>query len=339
MSVGYVLNVVWKAYPCKLLVPSWGGMSKRFENGLQHLIRKGNHPFIGFLRLVKKKMTDEMIDQLKFDLAHPPSTFGYEQGSWTLPLIQQYIKRTFGVEYSHNRLCELLHAWKFSVKKPRHKSKRSNPEVQKRFLEVEFPQLILNAQKEAQERGLKFETWFPDEAGIRRIGTLHGAWYPTGNYTPEVLDTDGRFESIKLMGMVNPLSGAFALKIIPGKITTKVYAQFLIDFARRKNDTLLVIVHDNAPWHGKIKLPLLLKEAGIENIILCPLPSYSPELNPCEKLWKWLRERVTHNRPCHSLSDLALSVWKFYRYIYNRREEAKRRFKTEQNIFAFCESV
>ena len=33
-------------------------------------------------------------------------------------------------------------------------------------------------------------------------------------------------------------------------------------------------------------------------LILFPLPAYSPDLNPIENLWRWMREEVTHNH-CH----------------------------------------
>jgi transposase len=34
------------------------------------------------------------------------------------------------------------------------------------------------------------------------------------------------------------------------------------------------------------------------------LPSYSPELNPVEKLWQWLRKEVTHNALFHKREDM-----------------------------------
>lgn len=100
-------------------------------------------------------------------------------------------------------------------------------------------------------------------------------------------------------------------------------------------DKVLVIVHDNAPWHGVKKLPKLLLERGIENIIIVRLPKYSPKMNPCEKLWNWMRETVTHCRYYNNLKELTDSVWRFYRRAYNRPNLAKIRFKTEKPLFNF----
>ncbi len=94
-----------------------------------------------------------------------------------------------------------------------------------------------------------------------------------------------------------------------------------------------MIVHDNAPWHGVKRLPQLLLEKGVHNILILRLPKYSPEMNPCERLWKWMREDVTHCRYYESLGDLSESVWKFYRKAYHQKEKAILRFKPEKPLF------
>jgi len=52
-----------------------------------------------------------------------------------------------------------------------------------------------------------------------------------------------------------------------------------------------VLVLDRAGWHkigGRLRLP--------HNISLLPLPSYSPELNPVENIWQFLRQNQLSNR-------------------------------------------
>jgi hypothetical protein len=46
-----------------------------------------------------------------------------------------------------------------------------------------------------------------------------------------------------------------------------------------------VLVLDGAGWHDKRALNVP------ENLTLLPLPAYSPELNPVERVWLYLRER------------------------------------------------
>ncbi|MEO6807485.1 MAG: transposase, partial [Isosphaeraceae bacterium] len=52
----------------------------------------------------------------------------------------------------------------------------------------------------------------------------------------------------------------------------------------------VVVIWDGAPWHRAKMVADAATEAGIE---IVPLPGYSPDLNPIEGLWKWMREEVT----------------------------------------------
>jgi transposase len=61
---------------------------------------------------------------------------------------------------------------------------------------------------------------------------------------------------------------------------------FLAHFAQElAPDTHAIMVLDQAGWHGAraLRVP--------DNVTLVPLPSYSPELNPVERVWLYLRER------------------------------------------------
>ena len=55
-----------------------------------------------------------------------------------------------------------------------------------------------------------------------------------------------------------------------------------------------VIVLDNATFHKKTVLPDLAKGYGCEVLFL---PPYSPDLNPIEKKWAWLKKRLRNILP------------------------------------------
>lgn len=63
-----------------------------------------------------------------------------------------------------------------------------------------------------------------------------------------------------------------------------------------KTDQRVVVIWDGAPWH---RAKLLHEKAQSLNIELIQLPGYSPDLNPIEGLWKWMREEVTQH-VCHN---------------------------------------
>lgn len=69
-----------------------------------------------------------------------------------------------------------------------------------------------------------------------------------------------------------------------------------VEFLQRVHDWLvpagrrIVVIWDNASWHTAGLVAETAEKLGIE---LWPLPSYSPDFNAIEALWKWMREEVT----------------------------------------------
>ncbi len=59
-----------------------------------------------------------------------------------------------------------------------------------------------------------------------------------------------------------------------------------------------VLLLDQAGWHlsGKLTLP--------DNITLMPLPPKSPELNPTENIWQFIRDNWLSNRVFRSYDDI-----------------------------------
>ena len=62
-----------------------------------------------------------------------------------------------------------------------------------------------------------------------------------------------------------------------------------------------VIIWDGAPCH---KAKLVQDAAAALGFTFLPLPGYSPDLNPIEGLWKWMREDVTQNHCYATMREL-----------------------------------
>jgi len=107
-----------------------------------------------------------------------------------------------------------------------------------------------------------------------------------------------KFPTVPLYGAVRPGTGdAFAL--VMTEIGTAAMQAFLDRFAaslpQRTHAALMV---DQAGWHTASAL------AVPQNISLVFLPPYSPELNPVERVWLYLRERFLSLRLFADLDDI-----------------------------------
>ena len=149
----------------------------------------------------------------------------------------------------------------------------------------------------ASAAGKPIEIWFQDEARVGQKGTIEYVWGPVGSRPPAVRDT--RHDSAYLFGAICHARGVGAAVIMPAA-NTEAMNQHLKEIATQVSpDAHAVVVCDGAGWHqiGKrLKVP--------KNITLLPLPPYSPELNPMENIWDYLRG-----------NKLSMCVWDSYEAI------------------------
>ena len=78
---------------------------------------------------------------------------------------------------------------------------------------------------------------------------------------------------------MRPAPGEDFALVLP-RVSTAAMSRFLAAFAASlRGDTHAVLVLDQAGWHGAkaLKVP--------ETVTLVPLPPYSPDLNPVERVW------------------------------------------------------
>lgn len=88
-----------------------------------------------------------------------------------------------------------------------------------------------------------------------------------------------------LWGSFSPITGESFCMTTDG-VCKDLFIKYLEDFSRHKPEELKIIVIDNAAFHSTkdIVLP--------ENIVLMPIPPYCPELNPAEKVWQWMKDKI-----------------------------------------------
>jgi transposase len=127
-------------------------------------------------------------------------------------------------------------------------------------------------------------------------------WVPPEDIDPIVLHAPTR-ESIGIYGAVSNANGRL-VTCSAEKFDNVTFLSFLKQLLHhQRKGMLIVLILDNASWHHARALsPWLIEHR--DRLRLDFLPSYSPELNPMERVWKLTRRLCTHNRYFPKLDDL-----------------------------------
>ena len=163
----------------------------------------------------------------------------------------------------------------------------------------------------ASRGGKAVEWWFQDEARVGQQGTLTSVWAETGSRPTRVRQTE--YEWIYLYAAVNPVTGASSAEAKPtaamlAPTVNTAYMNKHLQFISSQvaPDAHAVSVLDQAGWH-------VAKDLEVpDNLSLLLLPPYSPELNPVERVWAYLRSHYLSNRvykDYDELFDAAGDAW------------------------------
>jgi transposase len=216
--------------------------------------------------------------------------------------IRRILEQEFAARYSLDGVYKLLHRLGYSALMPRPRHPEAHPEAQEFFKEIVVEQIAAITERHPGER---VQVWHHDEARFGQQGTLTRVWARRGS-RPRRPRQNGR-ESLDVLTAACAASGA-AVGLVMPELDTAVVNLFLEQFSRQLAPGVhAVLLWDNAPYHtgGGLVVP--------ENVSLIGLLPYSPELNPVENLWHYLRSHHWSNRvylDYESLRDAATEAWR-----------------------------
>lgn len=137
-------------------------------------------------------------------------------------------------------------------------------------------------------RGGRVRVYFGDEARFGQQGTTTRVWAETGSRPLAVKQT--RYEWVYLYAAVEPASGESTALLAP-HVNTGTFSVFLSMLSKDLGAAdHAVLILDQAGWHKAKTLVVP------DNITILFLPPYSPELNPVENLWHYLKSHHLSNR-------------------------------------------
>ncbi|WP_431223377.1 IS630 family transposase [Serratia sp. L9] len=220
----------------------------------------------------------------------------------TTQSIIELIDEWWDIRYTVPGLNKWLHRNDFSYKKPIGVPHKYCAEAQRAFVET-YEKL----KHEAGDEPILFIDGVHPTQGTK----LAYGWMPKGRKT--IVDTTGSRTRLNIMGALN-------LNDIGGTVIREYdtlnslnIGKFFIAIRETYPITQKVhIILDGAGYH---RSELVQEWAYVMNIELHYLPSYSPNLNPMERLWKVMNEAVRNNRYFSSASEFRQEIRRFFSEI------------------------
>ena len=215
---------------------------------------------------------------------------------------QRILAAEFGVIRSLPAVYWLLHRLGYSYLRPRPRHRKADPKKIEAFKQ-EWPERIQQIAAEHPDKQLR--VYFQDESRFGQQGTNTNVWAERGSRPTAVRQTE--YEYLWVLGVVCPETG-HAEGLLSPQLNTKIVNSFLELFSETLPEgEHAVMVWDGAGFHTSKALNVPA------NITLVPLPPYSPELNPIENLWHYLKSHFWSNRAYKdydALEQAAMTAWR-----------------------------
>jgi DDE superfamily endonuclease len=146
-----------------------------------------------------------------------------------------------------------------------------------------------------------------DEARVGQQGTLTRVWAERGSRPVRLKDC--RRASAWIFGAVCPDKGLAAGLVMPAVNIDAMNRHLELIGQTAGAGAHVALLLDGVGWHqpgGTLKVP--------DNMTLIPIPPYSPELNPLENIWAYLRSnKLSHQvwNTYEQIVDACCEAWNF----------------------------
>jgi transposase len=254
----------------------------------------------------RRGLADKQLLQLYKWICGNPRQVQFDFGLWTRKIVRDLIAREFGINYTLQNVGKILKMLGFSPQRPAWQALERDPERRRIWMDETFPAI----KKRADQEGAKL--YFADEAACRTDHHSGTTWAPIGE-TP-VVDHLGKRERI---GMISAISmrGDLHWMVYTESMNSGLFTAYL-NYLIQDIEGKIFLVVDRAKYHTSKETAAWLKEHK-DRIEIFFLPSYSPDLNPDEWVWKNVKHdniyRIVPQRPGHlfEIASKALSsLWK-----------------------------
>lgn len=250
----------------------------------------------------------EQLNELKHDVQCSPRSFGMKFSNWNCKNLSWWIKKKFFVSLCAERIRQILHDLGFVLIKPSYRYVLADKYERKRFLR-RFRRKFTGLTKHDL-------LMFLDEASVKQHPNVQPKWALQGS--KEFVCTYGNHAKIHVFGAISHVLGK-AFHIKSKKLNSDVFIVFVERLMALNPDRHLVLVTDNAPWHKSRKVENFLASVNTKVEVLW-LPAYSPDFNPIEHLWNFMKS-VVSNFFFPTIDGLKQAITDFFKGLYNKNQK------------------
>jgi transposase len=227
-------------------------------------------------QLVQRLIQDKRPEQLNLDFA-----------LWTRAAVMLSIERECGVKLIVRTVGKLLKRWGFTPRKPIRRAYEQNPVAIQNWLEETYPAIAERAKDEGAEIHWGDETALVDS-------DVRGRGFAPKGQTPIARVVGGTRQKLSMISTVTN-QGKTCWEIVDGNFNHERLIEFLKALIKQAGRKVFLVLDNLGVHHCKpVKAWLAEQSAEIEVFYL---PSYSPELNPDERLNASLKHAIATKVP------------------------------------------
>lgn len=225
---------------------------------------------------------------------------------WTAVSLCGWLKETQGLEITYRTLVRYLHEQDYARRIPRPMPEPPDRDSWLKQREDFVPMLMGLLEDES------VEVFFGDEAGFEGDPRPRQRWVKRGSRPTQAYY--GGHVRQNVVGAVNPKTGQLVSLIVP-HCDTEIFQAFLDTMAKetqiqKQESRRVCLVLDNASWHKT-------KRLHWHHIQPVFLPPYSPDFNPIERIWQYLKGHGMAGYLSNKGSELCEKLFQEVRSLLN----------------------
>ena len=214
-----------------------------------------------------------------------------------------HIRKTYQKDYTPSGCTKLLHSLGFEYKKPSHIAPKTDETRQQAF--IDQYESLQNALS-----GMNAAFYFSDAVHPEHQSRPAYGWFRKGQKV--ALKCSSGRQRVNIQGAVNLENFDVPFVEVDTVNADSTIALFEKIEARNSHMSRVFVALDNAKYHHAQKVRDWLERTK-SKITLVFLPPYAPHLNPIERLWAVMHQKVTHNKHYAKFKDFAEAILTFFR--------------------------